>query len=155
MNTLPDHLAPALGAMSGHDANPWVQSAPGNAFKPLRFLAGDRGFVELMRLDPGIRIPLHRHTGEVHAFTLSGRRQLGTGEVIGPGHYVHEPVGNTDSWATYGDEPVTIFLVVTGEVHYLDVEGRVTRRISAATQRAAYLEDCRLHGRRPLNLESE
>ena len=59
------------------DSVPWVPLAANKAFKPLRFLRDDRGFVELLRLEPGAAIPLHRHTGEVHAFNLQGSRQLG------------------------------------------------------------------------------
>lgn len=46
---------------------PWVPLSEGKSFKPLRFLSGKRGFAELLRLEPGAVIPLHRHTGEVHA----------------------------------------------------------------------------------------
>ena len=62
----------------GHGTVPWVPLSPGKSFKPLRFLRDDRGFVELMRLDPGEEIPLHRHTGEVHALNLEGSRELKT-----------------------------------------------------------------------------
>jgi uncharacterized protein YdeI (YjbR/CyaY-like superfamily) len=43
------------------------------------------GFVELLRMEPGVATPLHRHSGEIHAYKLGGSRQLCTGEVIGPG----------------------------------------------------------------------
>ena len=80
----------------GHGTVPWVPLSPGKSFKPLRFLHDDRGFVELLRLDPGEEIALHRHTGEVHALNLEGSRQLSSGEIIGPGDYVYEPAGNVD-----------------------------------------------------------
>jgi quercetin dioxygenase-like cupin family protein len=51
---------------------------------------GNRGFVELLRFEPRSFSPLHRHTGEVHAFNLEGSRKLCTGELIGPGDYVYE-----------------------------------------------------------------
>jgi hypothetical protein len=44
----------------------------------LRFEPG--GWSELMRLEPGSVVSLHRHTGEVHAFNLSGTREI-TGAV--------------------------------------------------------------------------
>ena len=62
---------------------PWIPAGPGRAFRPLRF-AGD-GWSELMRPEPAVR-PLHRHNGDVHAFNLSGAREiLATGERVGPG----------------------------------------------------------------------
>lgn len=87
------------------DATPWIPSStPGKSARPLRFLAGNRGFVELLRMEPGVVMPLHRHSGEIHAFNLSGRRKLCTGEVVGPGDYVYEPPGNVDWWKIIGDE---------------------------------------------------
>jgi hypothetical protein len=63
---------------------PWIPTGPGTSFRPLRFAAG--GWPELMRLEPGSAVALHRHTGEVHAFNLAGTREIfGTGERAGPG----------------------------------------------------------------------
>lgn len=130
----------------GHGTVPWVPLSPGKAFKPLRFLREDRGFVELLRLDPGEEIPLHRHTGEVHALNLEGSRQLCTGEIVGPGDYVYEPAGNVDSWKVVGDVPLVVLVVVTGAVEYLDARGHVTKRYTAQTLRDLYDEYCRSRG---------
>ena len=56
------------------DGMPWIATGPGKSFRPLRF--GADGWSELMRLEPGSGVPLHRHTGEVHAFNLSGTREI-------------------------------------------------------------------------------
>jgi len=124
---------------------PWVPLGPGKSFKPLRFLR-DRGWVHLLRMEPGIAIARHRHTGEVHATNLEGRRQLGTGEVIGPGDYVFEPAGNVDSWGVYGDEPLLVHIVVFGAVEYLDAEDRVLSRLDWATQLDLYRRACQAKG---------
>ena len=126
---------------------PWIPSAtPGKSSKPLRFFADDRGFVELLRMDPGVVMPLHRHTGEIHAFNLTGSRQLCTGEVIGPGDYVYEPPGNTDWWKIVGDEPMVALVVVMGTVEFLGPGQVVKARASARTQLEAYHDYCRQHG---------
>ena len=40
---------------------PWIPSTtPGKSAKPLRFLPGGSGFVELLRMEPGVVMPLHR-----------------------------------------------------------------------------------------------
>lgn len=122
---------------------PWIPSAsPGKSAKPLRFLSHDRGFVELLRMEPGAVMPLHRHSGEIHAFNLSGSRKLCSGEVIGPGDYVYEPPGNTDWWSIVGDEAMIALVVVMGEVEFLGPGGVVRARASAATQRAEYERYC-------------
>lgn len=121
---------------------PWVPLGPGKAFKPLAFLRGDRGFVELLRLDPGTHIPLHRHSGEVHAFNLRGSRRLDTGELIGPGGYVHEPAGNIDSWTVAGDEPLELLVVVMGVVEYLSADHQVSDRFDASRLDQCYRAWC-------------
>ncbi|HEY5938206.1 MAG TPA: 2,4'-dihydroxyacetophenone dioxygenase family protein [Kofleriaceae bacterium] len=128
-----------------HDAGalPWVPLAPGFAFKVLRAPSDDDTWVELLRLEPGTVIPRHRHTGEVHAYTLAGHRELiDTGTVVGPGSYVFEPAGNVDSWRAVGDVPLIIFVTVRGAIEYLDDRGEVLRRSTALSAAAHYREGC-------------
>ena len=130
------------------DGMPWVPAGPGKAFRPLRFAAD--GWSELMWLEPGSAVPLHRHTGDVHAFNLSGAREiLGTGERVGPGNYVYEPTGTIDGWAAVGDQPCVIHIKIAGVIEYLGDDGQVTETVSAATQRGIYLSWCRENGARP------
>lgn len=151
-----ESLAPILALFPArsvaHTDLPWVPLSPGKAFKPLRFLRGNRGFVELLRLDPGSEIPLHRHTGEVHAVNLHGSRELGTGELIGPGDYVYEPPGNTDSWKVVGDVPLVVLVVVTGAVEYLGPNHEVTARFTADRLDALYRAHCAANGIEPVDL---
>jgi len=70
----------------------WIPTGPGKSFRPLRFAAD--GWSELMRLEPGSAVALHRHTGEVHAFNLAGTREIfGTGERARPGDDIYGLVG--------------------------------------------------------------
>src|SRR5262249_19334430 len=144
------HFFPARNL--AHTAVPWVPLAEGKLFKPLRFLSGNRGFVELLRIEPGIVIPLHRHSGEIHAFNLEGSRELCTGELIGPGDYVYEPVGNTDSWRVVGDVPCVIFVTVMGSVEFLGPDNTVTRIVSGDTLREIYQQYCAMNGIQALDL---
>lgn len=135
-------LSVYLPARVTPDSIPWVPLAHGKSFKPLRFLSADRGFVELLRLAPGQTIALHRHTGEVHALNLQGSRELGSGEVIGPGGYVYEPAGNVDSWKVVGDTPLIVLVVVMGAVEYLDADGAVTSCWTASRLFDVYRRYC-------------
>ena len=137
-NHLPARITP--------ESIPWVPLSAGKEFKPLRFLKEDRGFVELLRLQPGSAIPLHRHTGEVHALNLAGTRQLDSGEIIGPGAYVYEPAGNVDSWKVVGDVPLTVLVVVMGAVEYLNDGGVVISRWTASRLFDAYHDYCTQRG---------
>lgn len=130
----------------------WTPLADGLSFKPLRFLRDNRGWTALLRLEPGTMIPPHRHTGELHAMNLEGSRELGTGEVIGPGGYVFEPAGNVDTWKAIGDTPLVVLIVVNGAVEYLNPDGSVLVRATSSTQEAAYRQGCAASGVAPLDL---
>ena len=124
----------------------WIPLATGLSFKPLTFFPGDRGYQLLLRLDPGTTIPRHRHTGDVHAFNIAGSRQIvTTGETVGPGTYVYEPVGNTDTWQAIGDDVCIVHIEANGRVEYLDDYDNVVRHTSATTARADYLDWCARH----------
>jgi hypothetical protein len=130
------------------DTMPWIPTGSGSSFRPLCFAAD--GWSELMRLEPGSVVTLHRHTGDLHAFNVTGTREiLGTGELVGPGNYVYEPAGTVDTWGATSDGPCVIHLKVTGVIEYLGPDGRVTKSVSAATQRAIYLEWCQREGVTP------
>lgn len=133
---------------------PWIPLAPGESFKPLRFLPDQDGRVLLLRLSPGTSVPLHRHLGEVHAWNVSGRRQLHTGEVVGPGGYVYEPPGNVDWWKAVGDEDVVVFIAAYGAMEYLGPQGEVLRRDGAQSLRERYERHCAELGHEPLDLVS-
>ena len=127
---------------------PWIPTGSGKSFRPLRF-TGD-GWSELMRLEPGSSVAVHRHTGEVHAFNLAGTREIfGTGEIVGPGAYVYEPPGTVDGWGAIGDEPCVIHIKVVGTIEYLGPNGDVIESVNAGTQRAIYLAWCREQGMNP------
>jgi hypothetical protein len=117
---------------------PWIPLRPGLAFKPLAFTRGGEGWAILLRADPGFVVTRHRHTGEVHAYHLAGKRRLQTGEVLGPGTYLYEPPGNEDTWSSVGDEPLLVHIVATGAVEYIGEDGSITHRSDGRAMLAAY-----------------
>lgn len=107
----------------------------------------------LLRLEPGVVVPPHRHLGEVHGYNLAGQRQLlETGEVVGPGGYVYEPPGNVDSWMAVGDAPLTVHIVAYGAMEYLGPAGEVLRRDGPSSLREIYWRHCAGIGLEPLDL---
>ena len=121
------------------EALPWQPISPGFQMKVIRGgTTDDDTRVLLLRVEPGTVIEKHRHTGEIHALNLSGKRRLDGGQVIGPGEYVYEPVGNVDSWEAIGDEPCVIFLPARGAIEYLGERGEVLRRSTTTTVTERY-----------------
>lgn len=140
------------GAMQLARVNEWIPEGPGKWSLPVNFLPDHEGWVELMRLRPGVRVSLHRHTGEVHALNLQGTRRLADGRVIGPGQYVYEPPGNVDWWEATGDCDLIVFVVVKGSVEYLAEDHSVSRQITTSTR----VIDYQAHlGHRPGNQAGE
>jgi len=143
------HVASAL-QRAGLDS--WIPEGPGKWSLPLQFLPdenGQGGWVELMRLEPGTKLTLHRHHGEVHGLNLQGQRRLDDGRVIGAGDYVFEPSGNVDSWEAVGDEVLILHVVVRGDVDYVAADGSVQRHITTADVKAGYRDFCASRGLRP------
>ena len=125
--------------ISPADQHPHQQAREGKWSLSIQFLPDDAGWVELMRLSPGTRLGLHRHTGEVHALTLAGERRLNDGRVVRPGDYIHEPAGNVDWWEATGTEALLVHVMVKGSVEYLGPHHTVLQRVTTADCRADYL----------------
>lgn len=130
----------------------WMPEGEGKWSLPIQFLPDGAGWVELMRLAPGVRLGLHRHTGEVHALTLAGERRLNDGRVVRAGDYIHEPAGNVDWWEATGDEELLVHVVVKGSVEYLGAHHSVLQRITTADRIADYRRHCAEVGVPPRDL---
>lgn len=114
---------------------PWATLGPGIQSKTLALFRGNTGWISLLRLEPGTCIPLHRHTGEVHGFVLSGRRCLEpSGPAVSAGDYDFEPAGQIDSWYSGGDAALLSQFIVRGSVEYLDSSSRVIRAETTASK---------------------
>ncbi|MEO6278965.1 cupin domain-containing protein [Roseateles sp.] len=143
MSTI-DHVVAAALERSG--LPDWMPEGEGKWSLPIAFLPEGAGWVELMRLRPGVRVGLHRHSGEVHALNLQGSRRLNTGQVVGPGGYVFEPAGNTDWWQAQGAEDLIVHVVVKGAVEYLGPHRSVTARITTEDRIFDYRQYCSAMG---------
>lgn len=130
----------------------WMPEGEGKWSIPIQFLADDSGWVELMRLAPGTRLGLHRHTGEVHALNLAGERRLNDGRLVRPGDYIHEPTGNVDWWEAAGSEELLVHVVVKGSVEYLGAHHTVLQRITTTDRLADYRRHCAEIGVPPRDL---
>lgn len=139
-------------AMRRAGLDSWIPEGEGKWSLPVKFLPDGAGWVELMRLTPGVRLGLHRHTGEVHALNLAGERRLNDGRVVRAGDYIHEPAGNVDWWEAIGDTELVVHVVVKGEVEYLGAHHSVLQRISTADRIDDYRRYCATTGVQPRDL---
>jgi 2,4'-dihydroxyacetophenone dioxygenase len=116
----------------------WVDVADGIWFKLVKVLDNDSGWISLLRLKAGAAVGPHRHAGAVHGFVLQGTRTLMDGTVCEKGSYVYEPPGNVDTWAATGDQDLISLFYVNGYVEYLNEDGQVTFRETAASKRESW-----------------
>lgn len=123
---------------------PWMPLSDGIWARPLCFAGKERTLQ--LKVEPGASVGRHRHTGAVHAFNVRGSRELGNGEVAGPGAYVYEPAGNEDCWRCIGDEPCIVQITLSGRVVYLDEAGEETSFTDTAALRHQYLDWCESTG---------
>ncbi len=109
------------------DAYPWVEVLEGMEIKVLR-IASDGGFTMMLRAQPGFQLFTHRHLGEVHAHTISGRwRYLEYDEVFEAGTYVYEEADSLHTLKIPADVdgPTVVLFVVSQGQEILDDEGEL------------------------------
>jgi quercetin dioxygenase-like cupin family protein len=87
-------------------------------------------FAVRIRFAPGILLPPHKHTGEVHAFTLSGEWSYLEHPDNPPnraGSYLFEPPGSTHSLkvADHNTEETDVVFVVYGAMIHFGPAGEV------------------------------
>jgi 2,4'-dihydroxyacetophenone dioxygenase len=128
----------------------WMPLADGISTRPLRFAGQER--TQMLKVEPGVSVGLHSHGGFVHAYTVSGARRLDDGVVAGAGSYVFEPSGNRDCWECEGDEPVVLFIHMSGALVAHDAAGKEIGRTTTEGLRQQYLAWCKAEGHAPIAL---
>lgn len=99
---------------------PWGLVWEGIEIKILRTGEKSGTYTVMTRLQPGVVLPKHRHFGEVHGYTLSGRwHYLEYDWFAETGDYVYEPPNSTHTLEVPADSPepaVILFTVDKGMV---------------------------------------
>jgi predicted ChrR family anti-sigma factor len=100
--------APALHALPAQlltlraGEGQWQEAGKGVLVKPLFTDPQTRMVTTLVKMEPGTRIPLHRHRGVEQCYVIQGdfhadNKQLGAGDFhVAPAGSVHEPVFTVD-----------------------------------------------------------
>jgi len=131
---------------------PWVTVFEGIELKVLRVVEREGLWVVRNRFAPGISIEPHRHTGEVHGFTISGSWRYAEYGVDYPaGTYIHEPAGSVHTLTVPLDrtEPADVLFVMQGANLVLGPGGEITRVDDGPTTLAFYQMLCESLGLAP------
>jgi len=123
----------------GDDEELWVNAGFGVGLKLVRLDASKGTWVIENRFEPGVRLQIHRHTGPVDAFTLTGRWHYLEYDFFSvAGSYIYEPANSVHTLDVPEDNESTtnVLFVIEGALLNLDADGG----IESVTDGAAILE---------------
>ncbi len=101
------------------------------------------------RFQPGTAVQTHRHTGAVHAFTVSGSWKYAEyPEVNTAGSYLYEPAGSTHTLLVPEEntEITDVRFIIFGANLNLDAEGKVDLVVDAQLVLDFYRAVCAQQG---------
>jgi 2,4'-dihydroxyacetophenone dioxygenase len=95
-------------------------------------------FVVRIRFAPGVLLPPHKHTGAVHAYTLSGEwsyLEYADSPPNRAGSYLYEPPGSVHTLkvADHVEGDTDVFFVIEGAMLILDPAGNVVAVLDAGS----------------------
>ena len=126
----------------GEDECPYVDAGDGVQLKVVQVDIDQGLWVIRNRFAPGTRVPRHKHTGAVHAFTESGAWKYEEyPEVNRAGSYLFEPAGSIHTLIVPEDntELTEVWFAIYGANLNLDADGNVESVFDASFILEAYL----------------
>jgi quercetin dioxygenase-like cupin family protein len=128
---------------------PFIEFEPGVEMQVVHIDVEAGLWVVRMRMQPGVTLPTHKHTGEVYAFTLSGSwKYLEYPELNTAGSYLFEPAGSIHTLhvPASNTEVTDVWFAIRGANLNLDEAGNVSLIFDAALVLKVYLSHCRKKG---------
>jgi 2,4'-dihydroxyacetophenone dioxygenase len=115
------------------EALPWAEGWANDPRIRLKLLKADiegQRFAVRMQFAPGLTAVPHKHTGEVHAFTLAGKwryLEYPDSPANVAGSYLFEPPGTTHTLQIAGDteETTDVLFVIYGAMLHMDETGAI------------------------------
>jgi 2,4'-dihydroxyacetophenone dioxygenase len=130
----------------GEDDLPFVDLGDGNSLQLLQVDLANGVWVVRNRFDPGTTLQIHKHTGHVYAFTLSGSwHYLESPEAVNTaGSYLYEPAGSIHTLHVpdANDGVTDVWFTIHGANLNLDADGRVELVVDAHGILAYYRAVC-------------
>jgi len=133
----------------GEEDAPFVDLGNGVELQVLKVDVEAGLWVIRNRFQPGLVVERHKHTGCVHAFTLSGSwKYLEYPEVNRAGSYLFEPAGSIHTLIVPEDntEVTDVWFAIQGANLNLDEHDEIQMVIDAALIRDVYLGACEAAG---------
>ena len=137
--------SPPTSLHRGEEDLPFVSFGDGVALQLLQIYLSEGLWVVRQRMQPGVTLPTHHHTGSVNAFTLAGAwKYLEYPQVNVAGSYLFEPAGSVHTLHTPPSNTglTDVWFAIHGANLNLDQEGRVYEIFDAARVLRIYLSRC-------------
>ena len=134
----------------GDDELPWVDLGDGVELKVLQVNINHGLWVIRNRFAPGAAVQIHKHTGQVFAFTHSGSWKYKESDYVNTaGSYLYEPAGSVHTLIVpdTNTEPTDVHFAIYGANLNLDAEGNVDLVIDAGLILQVYQAMCEAIGR--------
>lgn len=143
------------GCIDGDDL-PWVPFTPYNDRVEMKYFKIDpvRGeLVLLMKAPADMELARHHHTGTVIVYTVQGSWKYREHDwTAHPGSCVYETAGTRHTPQAVGSGELLMFVVMQGELVYLDGNDQVIAVENWRTAMDRYLAYCRDNGIEPRDL---
>ena len=128
------------------DDLPFVDIGEGNLLQLLNVDLANGVWTVRTKFQPGMTVPTHRHTGIVHAFTLTGRWYYleYPNDVNAPGAYLFEPAGSVHTLHVPVDNTglTDIWFTIHGANLNMDADGNIVSVSDAHSTLARYRKLC-------------
>jgi 2,4'-dihydroxyacetophenone dioxygenase len=137
------------------DALPWADAWAGDPRIRLKLLMADiegARFTVRMTFEPGVLVAPHKHTGEVHAFTMSGEwayLEYPDSPPNTAGSYLFEPPGSTHTLkvADHAAGETDVLFVIYGAMLHLGANSEVVAVTDAESVLREYPQLLRAQGK--------
>ena len=140
---------------AGSENLPWADDWAGDPNIKLKLLMADvegGRYAVRMQFAPGVQVTPHKHTGEIHAFTLAGEwayLEYPNSPSNTASSYLFEPPGSTHSLKVTDDVQgfTDILFIMYGAMIHLDEDGTVLGITDAESVLREYPELLRQQGK--------
>lgn len=139
-------LAPTAEHL-GDDELPWVSNSRTDGVELKLFTAKVKEGLWILRtrFSPGVELQTHKHTGQVHAFTLSGAWGYRESEYLNTaGSFLYEPAGSIHTLYVpeTNTEVTDIWFAIWGANLNMDADGNITSVSDAESNLEYYRSAC-------------